>query len=161
MGFKFFLIPVRDNSAVESELNAFLCGHRILSVDRRWVDLGHDSFWSLCVDYLDGDQPTGDNGRNRSRTKDYKEVLSPDDFSVFVKLRELRKEIAQAEAIPVYAVFTNEQLAKMVETRVKSTSDLEAIAGVGDARIGKYGDRFLTCLQTCWTRSDETDGTAL
>lgn len=161
MAFKFFLIPVRDNSAVEAELNAFLCGHRILSVDRRWVDLGYDSFWSLCVDYLEGDPRAGDTGRNRSRTKDYKEVLSPDDFAVFVKLRELRKEIAQAEAIPVYAVFTNEQLAKMVETRVNSIRDLEAIAGVGDARIGKYGDRFLSCLETCWTRSDETNGTAV
>ena len=161
MAFKFFQVPVRDSSAVEAELNAFLGGHRILSVDRRWVDLGQDSFWSLCVDYVDGEPATGASTRSRSRSKDYKELLSPDDFAVFVKLRDLRKEIAQAEAIPVYAIFTNEQLAKMVETRVNSTSGLEAIAGVGDARIEKYGERFLACLQDCWTHSDEADGTTL
>ena len=161
MAFKFYHVPVRDSSAAEAELNAFLRSHRILSVDRRWVDLGHDSFWSFCVDFLDGEQSTGSPARNRSRTKDYKELLSPEDFAVFVKLRDLRKEIAQAEAIPVYAIFTNEQLAKMVETRAKSTAGLEAIAGVGDARIEKYGDKFLACLQDCWKHLNETDGTTL
>lgn len=161
MAFKFFQIPVRDGSAAEAELNAFLGSCRILSVDRRWVDLGHDSFWSLCVDYLDGEQASASAQRGRGRAKDYKELLSADDFVVFAKLRDLRKEIAQAEGVPVYAIFTNEQLARMVETRVTSVGGLEAIAGVGDARIEKYGEKFLTCLQACWTQSDETGGTAV
>ena len=33
---------------------------------------------------------------------------------MFSRLRELRKELAQTEAVPVYALFTNEQLAQMV-----------------------------------------------
>jgi len=49
MAFKFFQVPIREFQAIEAELNAFLRGHRILSVDRRWVDLGQDSFWSICV----------------------------------------------------------------------------------------------------------------
>lgn len=161
VAFKFFQIPVRESVAAEAELNSFLRSYRILGVDRKWVDLGHDSYWSFCIDYLDGDQATANASRNRGRAKDYKELLSPDDFAVFAKLRDLRKEIAQAEAVPVYAIFTNEQLAKMAETRVTSSAGLEAIAGVGDARIEKYGARFLDCLQACWTRSDETNGTTL
>jgi len=47
MAFKFFQIPVRNTSAVDAELNRFLGSHRILAVDRRWVDIGQDSFWSL------------------------------------------------------------------------------------------------------------------
>ena len=38
MSFKFFTIPIRDNGAAEGELNAFLRGHRVLSVERRWVE---------------------------------------------------------------------------------------------------------------------------
>ena len=38
MSYKFFLIPVRDTGGAESELNAFLGNHRVLSVERRWVD---------------------------------------------------------------------------------------------------------------------------
>lgn len=110
---------------------------------------------------MDGEQQSANATRLRVRTKDYKELLSPEDFAVFVKLRDLRKEIAQADAVPVYAIFTNEQLARMVETRVTSAAGLEAIAGVGDARIAKYGERFLACLQGCWTHSNETDGQTL
>ena len=141
MAFKFFQIPVRDSLAVEAELNTFLRSHRVLAVERRWVDLGQDSFWSMCVDYVDGEARPGFDPRNKGRAKDYKELLNPEDFAVFAKLRDLRKEISQAEAVPVYTIFTNEQLARMVEGRVSSSSSLEAIAGVGDARHFQVASR--------------------
>ncbi len=53
MALKFFQIPIREFQAIEMELNAFLRGQRVLSVDRRWVDLGQDSLWAICIDYLD------------------------------------------------------------------------------------------------------------
>ncbi|HUY34673.1 MAG TPA: HRDC domain-containing protein [Pirellulales bacterium] len=158
MAFKFFQVPIREFQAIEVDLNAFLRGHRVLSVDRRWVDLGQDSFWSICIDYLDGDATARVDTRNKGRAKDYKELLSPEDFAVFVKLRDLRKEVAQAEAVPVYTIFTNEQLAGMVQSRVQSKNDLESIAGVGDARSEKYGPRFLACLQEIWKKADATGG---
>ena len=111
------------------------------------------------MDYLEGKlnvagQPRGTKGR----PKDYKEILSADDFAVFAKLRELRKEIAQREAVPVYTVFTNEQLAQMVENRCRSKTDLEKITGVGDARIEKYGQGFLELLQQQWEPQHEAGG---
>ena len=54
MPFKFFHIPVRDAAAAEEALNTFLGNHPVLSIDRRWVDQGTDSFWSFCVDYYEG-----------------------------------------------------------------------------------------------------------
>ena len=33
---------------------------------------------------------------------DYREVLSPEQFALFVKLRALRQGIAKDEAVPVY-----------------------------------------------------------
>jgi hypothetical protein len=38
MPLKFFTIPVRDTDQAEEELNGFLCSHRVLAVDRRWVE---------------------------------------------------------------------------------------------------------------------------
>ena len=75
-----------------------------------------------------------------------REVLSPEDFAVYVRLRELRKTIAAEEAIPPYSVFTNEQLAAIVTGRVSSKADLGKIAGIGEARLEKYGSRFLSLL---------------
>ena len=51
MPFKFFAVPARDDGTAAEELNSFLQSHRILAVDRRWVDQGVDSFWAICVDY--------------------------------------------------------------------------------------------------------------
>ena len=88
---------------------------------------------------------------------DYREVLSPEDFAVFARLRQARKEIAQAEAVPVYTVFTNEQLAQMVQSRATTRAALEKVAGVGDARIGKYGERVLEILRRQWSEGEARD----
>ena len=40
MAFRFFTVPIQSASAVESELNAFLRRHKVLSVDRRFVEDG-------------------------------------------------------------------------------------------------------------------------
>ena len=63
MSFKFFHIPVRDAAAAEEALNTFLGNHRVLSIDRRWVDQGADSFWSFCVDYYEGKTARSDLGK--------------------------------------------------------------------------------------------------
>ncbi len=157
MAFEFFTVPIQDGGPAEQELNAFLRSRKVLSVDRRWVEQGASSFWSFCVDYLENAAQTSA-GSARGKV-DYKEVLSPEEFAVFAKLRELRKEIAQAEAVPVYTIFTNEQLAQMVQARALGKSALEKIAGVGDARIEKYGARFLQLLSQAWkVMANEADG---
>lgn len=116
-------------------------------------------FWSFCVDYLEptGNPPAGRLGGGKSKVGD-REVLSPEDFPVFAKLRELRKAIAQQEAVPVYTLFTNEQLAQMVQTKAASKAALERIAGVGDARTEKYGPRLLEFLAQAFQDRDEASG---
>ena len=159
MAFRFFVIPVQDSDAPEAELNAFLRGHRVISVERRWVDQGSMSFWSICVDYLDP-AATGDSRRSGQRGKvDYREILSADDFAVFAGLRDLRRDIAQTDGVPVYTIFNNEQLAEMVRKKARTRADLEGIAGVGDARVGKYGPRFLDFLSRRLGTTGEAGGT--
>jgi superfamily II DNA helicase RecQ len=154
--YKTFLIPIRDAAAAERELNDFLGNHRVLAVDRHWVDEGRNSFWTVWVDYLEASATASDGATSGSKRRiDYKEVLSPEDFEVFARLRGLRKEIAGEDGIVLYNVFTNEQLAKIVQGRVRTPEDLRQIAGIGDARAEKYGPRILDLLSTVWKDSDE------
>ncbi|HEX4609320.1 MAG TPA: HRDC domain-containing protein [Urbifossiella sp.] len=154
MGLRFFTVAIRDPAAGEEALNAFLSAHRVLAVDRRFVDLGENSLWAICVDYLPTrpGSPTPPFGK-KTRV-DYRETLPPHEFAAFAKLRDLRKQLAQAEAVPVYTIFTNDQLADMVRRRAASPADLEAIAGVGDARVGKYGPAFLAALSAVGVRRE-------
>ncbi|MCF1182035.1 HRDC domain-containing protein [Marichromatium gracile] len=58
----------------------------------------------------------------------------------------MRKTLAEQAGVPVYAIFSNEQMAEMVTRRVETASALSEIAGVGEARVEKYGAAFLEVL---------------
>jgi hypothetical protein len=148
MAYRIFVVSARDEGAATAELNGFLRSHRVLGVDRRWVNHDGESYWSFCVDYLEsgsgGSVAAAKPGSGAGRARvDYREILSPEDFAVFARLRQVRKDLAQSESIPVYTVFNNEQLAQMVQGRATTKAALEKIAGVGEARIEKYGARML------------------
>ncbi len=142
--YKFFTIPLKTTREVEMELNHFLRSQRILTVHREFVSQGENSFWTMAVEYMsDGDTSPKDAGRKRV---DYREILSPADFALFVKLRDWRKQVAEKEAVPVYIVFTNGQLAEMATKKVASKMELKEISGVGEARVKKYGNAVLGIL---------------
>lgn len=155
MSLKFFTIPIQDLASSEGELNSFMANHRVLSVDRHFVDHGASSFWTVCVDFLDGQPATSSDSRSRRAKVDYRDLLDPEEFTVFAKLRDLRKEISQEEGVPVYTVFSNEQLAQMVQRRVNSQADLAEIEGVGEARVEKYASRMLEILKQQWKQPNE------
>lgn len=140
----FFTISVSGDRSVNDELNQLLATARVLSVDRQFVADGANSFWSICV----VSQPVGvrPEPRGRKPAIDYREVLSPDDFAVYARLREVRKTISTAEGIPPYSVFTNEQIAEIVTRKVSSLTALREIPGIGEARVEKYGTKFLSML---------------
>jgi superfamily II DNA helicase RecQ len=159
MAFRIFTVPIRDPAASQDELNSFLQSHKVLSVEQHWVDRGADSFWSFCVDYHDyhasATKSASTTVRGKKSQVDYREVLNEEDFAVYSELRELRKQLAQQESVAVYVVFTNEQLAEMVQQRVATKADLERIVGAGSARIGKYGEQFLELLSKQWSSDHE------
>ena len=143
MRLKFFTIPIHDDGEAADELNGFLASHSVISVDRQLLSEGLDGAWAIAVTYDPGDdrRPASKNSR-----VDYKELLSPDDFRVYARLRELRKRLAESNALPPYTVFKNEQLAEMVRGRVRTLEAMSRISGVGKARLEKYGAAFLNVL---------------
>ena len=144
MPFEFIQIPATGLGAAKEVLNQLVRERRIVSIRKEFVAHGDDSFWAFCLEYLDG----GGSARDRFTPEklDYKVILSPVDFAVFDRLRKLRKELAEQEAVPAYAIFTNEQLAEMVRKKVSSLTQLGEVAGVGTARVEKYGALFLKAV---------------
>ncbi len=149
MKYRFFHIPARDPGPDTEALNRFLSERRILSVERHLVAEGQGSFWALAVAYADADSAPGavDGGpRGRKAKVDYRDVLNEQDFATYAALRSLRRELAEQEGVPAYALFTNDQLAAMVQRRVRTAAELAAIEGVGKARVDKYAAAFLSVL---------------
>jgi superfamily II DNA helicase RecQ len=154
LALKFFRIPVEGSALVEAELNAYLSGHKVLRVTRELVERESSPGWAVCVEYMAGAvaAAAGSGGSSRGKGSagkiDYREVLSAEHFTVYLKLRELRKELAQKEGVPVYAVFTNEQLAEVAKSRPQSLTALGGIAGIGEAKVGKFGDAVLGSIMS-------------
>lgn len=146
MRVKFFAIPALDPAGGEAELNAFLAQHHISSIDRELVTTSQGVFWMLAVTYVDSASRVQSASRAARDKTDYKEVLTPEDFQVYAELRRLRKELAEREGVPLYALFSNKQLAAMAQQRTASLEELRRIEGVGEARTQKYGKAFLAAI---------------
>ncbi len=145
MRYQFFHIRAADPDPDTAELNAFLQAHRITGIERQFVADGQNSYWSLCVGVAE--QPeAAEKGRRRSSV-DYRELLSPEVFAVYAKLRALRNRLAEEQGAPPYAIFTNEQLAAMARLKNPTKTDLAQIDGVGEKRLARYTDAFLAVLR--------------
>jgi ATP-dependent DNA helicase RecQ len=69
--------------------------------------------------------------------------LTPAEFTIYARLRTLRKEFADAQGVKLHAVLTNEQLAAIAKGQPRTLEDLGKIPGIGEKRIKDYGDAIL------------------
>jgi len=142
-----------DEDGLE-ELNVFLRTHKVLSVEKVPVVVQGRQYWSFCVEYLERAAGARDSargaqnaGNNKPRT-DYREILTEAQFKRFSKLRQLRKQISESAALPVYTLFTNAQLAEIARVVPRTKSALLAIEGLGDARLARHGEALLELIAT-------------
>jgi superfamily II DNA helicase RecQ len=142
--YKFFIISVKNQLEAEEEFNRFLRSGNIINITKEFVPQGDNSFWYMAVEYHTG---AGTSTPEKRARIDYREILSPEDFALYAKLREWRKDVAEKEGTQLFNVFTNDQMAKIAEKKIVSAEGLKRISGVGDARIKKYGAAVIKIVQ--------------
>jgi superfamily II DNA helicase RecQ len=140
-----FLIPLHSDSTEQEDLNRFLRGRRIIQTRKELVSTDSASHWAILVEYLDNPDKNTSGQHSKSKV-DYKEILNAEDFSLFTKLREARKKLAEENGLPVYAVCTNEQLAEIAKRKPKNLTEFKQIDGIGQGKTEKYFPAFLECL---------------
>ncbi|MDB1122636.1 ATP-dependent DNA helicase RecQ [Vibrio algarum] len=77
------------------------------------------------------------------------------DKKLFVKLRKLRKSIADADGLPPYVVFSDATLIDMADMLPTSYGEMLAVNGVGQVKLEKYADEFLDTIQEHITHGEE------
>ena len=75
-----------------------------------------------------------------------KKVASKRDPIIALKLRELRDDIARAENIPHFQIFTQETLYLMCDELPRTEKELLKINGMGKIRVQKYGEEILDLI---------------
>ena len=134
-----FFVPLADDGGAQEDMNSFLRGHRVISIDKAFTGSG----WSFCVEWIESGSNSAKSSDWRQKRIDYRQVLSAEQFERFAALRERRKVISIEDGIPPYMVMTDAQMAEASKAEFLDESILRKIDGFGEARIKKYSERLL------------------
>ena len=153
---KHFVIPVFGGEEAEATLNRFLQNHAVLEVHREFWNRGTDACWCFSIRYgeSNGDPRSGRGGRPRV---DYKNELEPEAFARFAELRKRRKAISEAESLPAFAVFTDEELAGIARLESPDFNALMSVHGIGPKKAERFGARILGLEREEETGDEKSD----
>ena len=147
MQFKIFTIPVADDGTATEEMNRFLRSHKVLESEQQLVSTKNGTHWHFCIKYLANAQPDKSDAKSEIKSQnsskvDYKDILDEKTFAVFSILREIRKKIAEEAGMPVYAIFTNEELPGIAALDDIQPETIKTVKGIGDKKTNRFGKRL-------------------
>ena len=70
------------------------------------------------------------------------------DRELFEHLRTTRLELARAHRVPAFMIFSDRTLMEMAVRRPRTPAELKLVHGVGDAKLTKFGEEFLSAIDT-------------
>jgi ATP-dependent DNA helicase RecQ len=86
-------------------------------------------------------------------------VVTEYDRDLFELLRSERLQIAREEQMPPYIIFSDATLTEMAAYFPQTSEQLLQMSGVGDAKLEKYGARFMSVIRDhCASRGLEFRG---
>ncbi|MCI2282125.1 DNA helicase RecQ [Colwellia sp. MSW7] len=69
------------------------------------------------------------------------------DRALFMKLRELRKRIADSEDIAPFIVFNDATLSELAQIQPINSMQMLAVSGIGDVKLARYGKAFMDVIK--------------
>ncbi|HSY94480.1 MAG TPA: DNA helicase RecQ [Steroidobacteraceae bacterium] len=84
--------------------------------------------------------------RSRTRSATAEAAAPAGSSALFERLRALRKRLADEHGLPPYVVFHDATLREMAERRPRSLSQFADLPGVGEAKLARYGERFIAAI---------------
>jgi len=74
-------------------------------------------------------------------------VPQDEEEALFLRLKTLRKQLADARGVPAYVVFTDATLQHMARFRPQTEDHFLALSGVGVKKLQLYGEAFLEAIR--------------
>ena len=68
------------------------------------------------------------------------------DGALFEKLRQLRRQLAEARGVPPYIIFADATLRELARVRPTALADMRAIHGIGERKLAQFGETFLRAI---------------
>jgi ATP-dependent DNA helicase RecQ len=84
----------------------------------------------------------------KTRVRADKKPLNESDQPLFEELRVLRKALADENSVPPFVIFHDKTLLEMVAEQPKNLTEMAEINGVGEQKLSRFGEAFLSVIQT-------------
>ncbi len=84
-------------------------------------------------------------GRSRSQ-RTPAPTADPADASLLQALKDRRRAVAESRGVPAYVVFPDRTLIEMAREKPRSREALATLHGIGEAKLARYGETFLTVI---------------
>lgn len=116
MQYKIYTLPIIASETEQEEMNHFIRSHKVADVCKQLVVADGQAYWSFCITYLLTSQLSTDfSDQSRKQKVDYRLVLDEESFARFTIMRKVRKAMAEEQAIPPYAIFTDAEMAEVAK----------------------------------------------
>jgi len=102
------------------------------------------------------DHDYDDDGDDGIITKGSSQKNSGSDNSLFLMLKDLRKDISKEEKLPPFVIFQDPSLEDMAIQYPITMDELQQIVGVGAGKAKKYGEPFLELIKDYVEENDIT-----
>ena len=77
------------------------------------------------------------------RTRQHADLPADVDVDLLMRLKALRKRLADRDGVPAYIVFNDRTLTEMAQLQPSTRAQLLSVSGVGEAKLARYGEAFL------------------
>jgi superfamily II DNA helicase RecQ len=141
MQIRTFTIPMLGGEALIEEMNVFLRSKKVIQVKEHLINHPEEGVhWCFCVRYVDSVEVAE---RTQGTRVDYQKLLEPAVFQRFSILRNIRREVADKEAVKPFVVFTDAELAELAKMEVLTPENMLKIKGIGEKKLERYGQFFV------------------
>jgi ATP-dependent DNA helicase RecQ len=87
--------------------------------------------------------PAPERGTGMYAQSSGEKIPASGDAGLFVRLKSLRKSLADSQGVPPYVIFPDKSLREMSVTRPHDREHFATISGVGEFKLEKYGPVFM------------------
>lgn len=92
-------------------------------------------------------KPITESEKKTKKAKSKKDPKQKVNKALFEELRTLRSQLAKAENVPPYIIFSDKSLEDMITLRPQTEMKFLEVSGVGQSKLLKYGETFMSLIK--------------
>ena len=129
----------------DNELNTFLLDKKVRSYRVEFFIHAGRPYWSVFIEYEEIE--------DRSVEK-LTQALDERQKLVFERLKDWRKSKGKELGMPVYVIFSNNQLVELAKKLPQTYEAMKSINGIGDKKVKSFGKEVMDILRSFEENND-------